>query len=238
MYPVSESLLCLALQRTRFIPGAVFFTWGSHSWQKNTSYFFAHPSFRAAILKAILSFHRINHFEIFVEQSQLITLDCFQQETYSQSQDRRHYFTLSGWPSLSFQTWAGVIVLFWIFLSSGICSAGVRGTDLSMRTDRLLNKFPLCLRWFPWHAVCFVAIWVIPRETQCGKTGKPRGENGSHQWQHPFSNLLFQESTVLLWAESHQSSPKVQKSKIFLYELNKSYYCFFLTRKTKTHLES
>lgn len=114
MYPVSESLLCLASQRTRFISGAVFFTWGSHSWQKNTSYFFAHPSFRAAILKAILSFHRINHSEIFVEQSQLIMLDCFQQETYSQSQDRRHYFTLSGWPSLSFQTWAGVIVLFWI----------------------------------------------------------------------------------------------------------------------------
>lgn len=151
MYPVSESLLCLASQRTRFIPGTVFFTWESHSWQKNTYYFFAHPSFRAALLKVMLSFNGINHSEIFVGQSQLITLDCFWQETYSQPQDRRQYFTLSGWPSLSFQTWPGIILLFWINISV-ICSAGVWGTDLSMWSDPLLGKFPLCLRWFLWHA--------------------------------------------------------------------------------------
>lgn len=233
LVPLSEPLLCsctsLWLRKGHSaVRGLCFSTsevTADRRWTQTL--FFACAWFEGRFIfrgeKATLSFHRINHSKIFVRQSQLTALHGFRHEAYSHSQGRRHYFVLSWWPNLSFQIWPGIILLFWISIFGNLWCDCMR--------NRPFHVVRSIVGWVPTmsqhpcdshdvQCLCFGAIWVTPWEMQCGQTAKCRGENGSHHQQHYFSNLSFQESTVLLWTESHQSSPKVQKSKIFLFEFN------------------
>ena len=210
--PVSESLLfsCTSLcprKGNSAVQVLHFFTWGSHSWQKtNTDLIFCMCLVWGCFIfrgeKATLSFHRIKHFKTSQSDSWHFTvfskkhihMHKAEYTILSCHHDQTSYFK----SHLGLFCWFGSVV--WVY------EAPTFPCD-QVHCWVSFHKVPTPL-WFIWCAESLLWCWL----------GYSVGNVAYHHRQRPFSNS-FQESTVSVRTEPHQSSPKVQETEIFLFEL-------------------